>query len=213
MMLCSGGGGRVDYEALKYFTEFWPSDNTDPLERIFIQWESSYFFPALASCNHVTDWSKAPLKYRTDVAMMGKLGFDIVVSQLSPSDLQFAKQAVATYKNISDVVWHGDLYRLANPWEKNVASLMYVDENQGHSVMFTYLVSNRYAAATTIDPIQLKGLDAKRNYQVKEINVYPGHTPAVSEGIYSGDYLMSVGVNPRTDSRRTSVVLEITEAR
>ena len=38
MMLCSGGGARCDYEALKYFTEFWPSDNTDPLERIFIQW-------------------------------------------------------------------------------------------------------------------------------------------------------------------------------
>jgi alpha-galactosidase len=47
MMLCSGGGGRMDYEALKYFTEFWPSDNTDPLERIFIQWEYSYFYPAI----------------------------------------------------------------------------------------------------------------------------------------------------------------------
>lgn len=33
MMLCSGGGGRSDYEALSYFTEFWPSDNTDPIER------------------------------------------------------------------------------------------------------------------------------------------------------------------------------------
>ena len=75
MMLCSGGGGRVDYEALKYFTEYWPSDNTDPMERIFIQWENSYFFPAIASCNHVTDWAKVPLKFRTDVAMMGKLGF------------------------------------------------------------------------------------------------------------------------------------------
>ena len=49
LMLCSGGGGRVDYGALKYFTEYWPSDNTDPLERIFIQWEYSYFFPAIAS--------------------------------------------------------------------------------------------------------------------------------------------------------------------
>jgi alpha-galactosidase len=213
MMLCSGGGGRVDYEALKYFTEYWPSDNTDPLERIFIQWENSYFFPALASCNHVTDWSKAPLKYRTDVAMMGKLGFDIVVNQLSAPDLAFAKQAVATYKAISDVVWHGDLYRLANPWERNIASLMYVSENRSRSVVFTYKTSNRYAAATTIDPILLKGLDAKRNYQVREINLYPGSTPSVSEGVYSGDYLMSVGINPRMDSRRTSVILEITESR
>ncbi len=60
MMLCSGGGGRVDYEALKYFTEYWPSDNTDPLERIFIQWEYSYFYPAIATANHVTDWGSNP---------------------------------------------------------------------------------------------------------------------------------------------------------
>jgi alpha-galactosidase len=80
MMLCSGGGGRVDYGALKYFTEYWPSDNTEPVERIFIQWEYSYFYPALASSNHVTNWGKQPIKFRTDVAMMGKLGFDIVVS-------------------------------------------------------------------------------------------------------------------------------------
>jgi len=80
MMLCSGGGGRVDYGALKYFTEFWPSDNTEPLERIFIQWEYSYFYPALTSSNHVTNWGKEPIKFRVDVAMMGKLGFDIDVS-------------------------------------------------------------------------------------------------------------------------------------
>jgi alpha-galactosidase len=44
MMLCSGGGSRVDYGALKYFTEMWPSDNTDPLERVYMQWGYSYFF-------------------------------------------------------------------------------------------------------------------------------------------------------------------------
>ncbi|RYZ52642.1 MAG: alpha-galactosidase, partial [Sphingobacteriales bacterium] len=44
MMLCSGGGGRADYKALSYFTEYWPSDNTDAYERIFIQWENSLFF-------------------------------------------------------------------------------------------------------------------------------------------------------------------------
>lgn len=74
---CSGGGGRSDYEALKYFTEFWPSDNTDPIERIFIQWGFSHFFPAKAMAAHVTNWGKQPLKFRLDVAMMCKLGFDI----------------------------------------------------------------------------------------------------------------------------------------
>jgi len=73
IMLCSGGGGRVDYGALRYFTEFWASDNTDGLERIYIQWGYSYFFPAVSVCNHITSWGKQSLKFRTDVAMMGKM--------------------------------------------------------------------------------------------------------------------------------------------
>ena len=81
MMLCSGGGGRSDYEALSYFTEFWPSDNTDPIERLFIQWGFSQVFPAKTMCAHVTTWNKnSSVKFRTDVAMMCKLGFDIKIS-------------------------------------------------------------------------------------------------------------------------------------
>jgi alpha-galactosidase len=144
MMLCSGGGGRVDYEALKYFTEFWPSDDTDPLERVFIQWQYSYFYPAIATCNHITDWSKLPIKYRTDVAMMGKMGYDIVVSKLDEKELQFSQQALVNYKSISDLVWHGDLYRLVDPFEKPFASVQFVNENKSRAVVFSYLTSFRY---------------------------------------------------------------------
>ena len=63
MMLCSGGGARADYGALKYFTEFWPSDNTYPVDRIYIQWGYSYFFPSLALCNHITSSGKESLKF------------------------------------------------------------------------------------------------------------------------------------------------------
>ena len=212
MMLCSGGGGRVDYGALQYFTEYWPSDNTDAMERIFIQWEYSYFYPAIATCNHVTDWSKLPLKFRTDVAMMGKMGYDIVVGQLSENDLQFSKQAVATYKSISDLVWHGDLYRLVNPRENPVASLMFANELQSRAVVFTYYTGNRFMLTATPQPIQLKGLDAKKNYTVKEINVYPGaHSTINSSQVYSGDFLMTVGINPDVNAWRSSVILEVNE--
>jgi alpha-galactosidase len=214
MMLCSGGGARVDYGALQYFTEYWPSDNTDPLERIFIQWENSYFFPVIASCNHVTDWGKQPLKFRTDVAMMGKLGYDIVVDKLSPQDLVFSRQAVQTYKAINGLVWHGDLYRLVNPWNNPVASLMFTDAGKSRAVVFTYLVNNRYAATSTMLPIQLKGLDPTKKYTVKEINLYPGtHSPFNGSKIYSGDFLMTVGINPNVNTRRESVVLEVEEAK
>ncbi|WP_247236655.1 alpha-galactosidase [Telluribacter sp. SYSU D00476] len=213
MMLCSGGGGRVDYAALKYFTEFWLSDNTDPLERIFIQWEYSYFFPAITHDNHVTDWGKQPIKFRTDVAMMGKLGFDIVVSELNQKDLEFCQNAVSTYKTINDVVWHGDLYRLASPRDNDYASLMYVNDSRDRAVMFNYLVSNRYGAGT-LSPIKLNGLDPDKKYRVKEINLYPGTKSSITgDTSYSGDYLMTIGFNPGVNARRASVILEVTEAK
>lgn len=213
MMLCSGGGGRVDYEALKYFTEFWPSDNTDPLERVFLQWEYSYFFPAITHCDHVTDWGKQPLKFRTDVAMMGKMGYDIVVSHLSPDDLKFSQQSVETYKSISDVVWHGDLYRLVNPRENDFASLMFVNKQKTRSVVFNYLVSNRYGAGSKI-PVKFGGLDPARKYSVKEINVYPGKRSAIaSESVFTGDFLMTAGFNPVVNNGRTSVILELNEVK
>ncbi len=213
MMLCSGGGGRVDYGALKYFTEFWLSDNTDPLERIFMQWEYSYFYPAITHDNHVTDWGKQPIKFRTDVAMMGKLGFDIVVSHLNEKDLKFCQDAVAVYKSLSDVIWHGDLYRLADPFENDFSSLMYVNDNKSRAVMFSYQVSNRYGSGS-LSPVKMGGLDPGKKYEVKEINLYPGSRSSWSTPrVFSGEYLMTIGVNPEVNVRRSSVVMEISEVK
>jgi len=211
MMLCSGGGGRVDYAALQYFTEFWPSDNTDPLERIFMQWEYSYFYPAISSANHVTDWGRQPLKFRTDVAMMGKLGFDIVVSRLNAQDLQFCQQAVKTYDSVKAVIWQGNQYRLANPRESSVASMLYLNEQQSSGVIFNYLVSNRYGAGST-QPIRLKGLKPAATYRIREVNLYPGTQSTINAArTYSGDFLMKAGFNPNVNAHRTSVVLRIDE--
>ncbi len=95
MMLCSGGGGRTDYEALKYFVEMWPSDNTDPVERIFIQWGYSQVFPAKVQCAHVTTWNKAAsIKFRVNVAMM-----DLTVDKVETSTLDNAKLTAITLKD------------------------------------------------------------------------------------------------------------------
>lgn len=213
MMLCSGGGGRVDYAALKYFTEFWPSDNTDPLERIFIQWEYSYFYPAITSSNHVTDWGKQPIKFRVDVAMMGKLGFDIVVSKLSGDELKFCQDAIKNYNQLKDIIWHGEQYRLADPRKNSVAAIMYIDEAKSSGVMFNYLVNNRYDEGSKL-PIKLKGLDAAKRYTLKEINLYPGSNSSLdATKTYSGEFLMTIGYNPDVKAGRNSVVLQINEAK
>jgi len=212
MMLCSGGGGRVDYGALKYFTEYWPSDNTDPLERIFIQWEYSNFYPALTSSNHVTNWGKQPIKFRTDVAMMGKLGFDLVVSKLKPDELAYCKQAISIYKQFSEVIWHGDQYRLQDPWGNDFAAIVYVDQDKSKAIMFNYLVNNRYDAGSKM-PVKLKGLQPDKNYAVKEINLFPGSKSTIKPATYTGNFLMKVGINPDVRDNRNSVIIAAEEVK
>lgn len=213
MMLCSGGGGRVDYGALPYFTEFWPSDNTDAYERVFIQWGYSQFFPSIAMSAHVTSWNKQqPLKFRTDVAMMGRLGYDIRVEEMTTDELKFSQQAVREYKRLSDVIWHGDLFRLVSPYEGNRAVSMFVNPTQTQAVVFAYNLHLRFNEEFT--RVRLAGLDPARPYRVREINLMPSQKSNLPENnqTYSGDYLMKVGVlasgpNPAS---LTSRVLELT---
>ena len=211
IMLCSGGGGRVDYGALKYFTEFWPSDNTDGLERVFIQWGYSYFFPANTIAAHVTSWGKQSLKFRTDVAMMGKLGYDIDVSTFTKEELLFSQQAVANYKKFSDVVYQGNLYRLVSPYQSNRAVLMYSDQAENKAVLFAYNLNSRYREV--FGNVKLQGLTATKKYKIKEINLLPNTKSALAshDKIYSGEYLMNIGIEVcKTNAEPlTSVVLEI----
>jgi len=210
MMLCSGGGGRTDFSLFRFFTEFWLSDNTDPLERVFIQWNYSYYYPAITMCNHVTNWGNKPLKYRIDVASMGKLGFDIRVNELSDDDLALCKKSVDNYNQFKHIIWQGDLFRLINPYKDDFASLMFVNPTKTEGVMFTYLTNWRYVADTSVRPVKLQGLDPDKKYRITEINLYSNqHSPIDSGKIYSGDFLLKIGINPVINLSRPSVVLKI----
>jgi alpha-galactosidase len=212
IMLCAGGGGRTDYGALKYFTEFWPSDNTNGLDRIYIQWGYSHFFPANTISAHVTNMGKQSLKFRTDVAMMGKMGYDIRVENFTADELKFSNEAVKTYKRISDVVWKGDLYRLVSPYESNRAVLMYVSADKNRSVLFNYHLNTR--RQDIFNRVLLQGLDPQKNYRLKEINLYPEtkSTQPDDGKVFSGSYLMNVGLQlaPGRANPLTSNIYEIT---
>ena len=115
LMLCSGGGARCDYEAMKYFDEFWCSDDTDPVERAYIQWGFSHFFPAKAMCAHVTSWNKAAsIKFRTDMASMCKLGFDIGLTEMNEDELAYCRVAVANWNRLKPAILEGVQYRLVS---------------------------------------------------------------------------------------------------
>ncbi len=211
IMLCSGGGGRTDYGALKYFTEFWPSDNTDPYERVFIQWGYSYFFPSITSCNHITSWGKQSLKYKTDVAMMGKMGYDIRVNEMTPDELKFSQQAIQIHNRLRDLIWKGELYRLVSPYDEERAVLMYANEDKSKALIFSYALHPR--TFNQFSPVKLLGLDANKKYKIEEINKMPGvNSWFAAEGkTFSGDYLLKIGLSLPNNSDLTSAVIEITE--
>ncbi|MDR1335568.1 MAG: alpha-galactosidase [Tannerella sp.] len=212
MMLCSGGGGRSDYEALKYFTEFWPSDNTDPVERLFIQWGYSHFFPSKTLSAHVTSWGKQSVKFRTDVAMTGKPGFDIRIDELTPDEQTVCREAVKNFKRLENVLLNGDLYRLVSPYEGDHAALMYVGEDAKKAVLFVFDIHPRYAGQTAA--LRLSGLQPGRLYELQEINLPPGVESRLHchGRRYSGDYLMKVGIPVFSSNPTVSHVIEITES-
>ena len=211
MMLCSGGGGRMDYEALKYFTEFWCSDDTDPYERLYIQWSLSKFFPAKTMGSHVTNWNKnTSLKFRTDVCSSCKLGFDIDLKPLKGTDdYKFVQEAVANWTRLKPVILDGDQYRLVSPYESAHSALNYVSKDKAHAVLFAYNLHPRYKEPLT--RVCLQGLDPNRQYTVTEINLMPNTQSAFGYNgqQFSGDYLMKVGLEVFDQKDGTSHVFEL----
>ena len=134
---CASGGGRANYGLLPYFDEFWVSDNTDALQRIYMQWGTSYFYPAIAMASHISAtpnhavFRTTSMKLRCDVAMSGRLGMEIQPKNMTDEEKALCRQAISDYKMIRPVVQFGDIYRLHSPYEgDNLASLMYVAEDK-----------------------------------------------------------------------------------
>ena len=211
MMLCSGGGGRCDYQALKYYGEFWPSDDTDPYERLYIQYSMSMFFPSKTLAAHVTNWNRrTSVKFRTDVASMCKLGFDLDLKTMKPEDYKFTQEAVANWNRLKDVILDGELYRLVSPYETQHMAVNYVSQDKTKVVLFAYDLHPRYSEPQ--QAVRLQGLDANRTYLVKEINLIPNTTSSLSCNgqSYTGDYLMKVGLMVLSAYEGSSRVLELT---
>jgi alpha-galactosidase len=217
LMLCSGGGGRIEYGSLPYFDEFWISDNTDALDRIFIQWGATYFFPAMALASHVSvvpnhiTGRTTPLKFRFDVAMAAKLGMDLQPKDMSAEDKEFSKKAIQEYYKIRGVVQFGDLYRLLSPYEGARTALMYVSGNKDEAVVFSYLLKKTISGNT--QPLILQGLDPKKTYTLTEVNKdpksYSWFSPLEGKS-YTGEYLMKYGIRFTLYNEYDSKVIKLT---
>lgn len=196
---CASGGGRANYGLLPYFDEFWVSDNTDALQRVYIQYGTSLFFPANAMANHINHcpyWNTGgrviPLKFRCDVAMSGRLGIELQPKDMNDEERQQVATCFKDYKELRDVVQTGDLYRLVSPYNHGgVAALMYTALSGG--VLFVYKTDNYYNQP--LPRIRLAGLNPDKTYTLTEKNVRVGQKPCdISGKQFSGRFLMEVGI-------------------
>ena len=213
---CASGGGRANYGLLPYFDEFWVSDNTDALQRVYIQWGTSLFFPSNAMAQHIggapywnTGGRVIPIKFRCDVAMSGRLGIELQPKHMNDEEKLQCTTCFADYKQLRQTVQTGDLYRLQNPYNrKGVASLMYVNENKSQAVLFAYKVDNYYSMP--IPRFRLQGLDPDATYTLTEKDVKAWQEPcALSGKRFSGQFLMEVGIEIPLDWDYASRVFEL----
>ena len=196
---CASGGGRANWGMLRDFDEFWVSDNTDAFQRIYMQYGTSYFFPAIAMACHIsavpnhTVFRTTSLKYRIDVAMSGRLGMEIQPKNMTDEEKALCKKAISQYKEIRPVVQMGDLYRLVSPYNnEGLASLMYVSEAKDKAVFYWWKMANFYNVH--LPRVKMAGLDANRIYKVRELNAID-LKPLYCEGkAYTGKYLMDHGL-------------------
>lgn len=205
LMLCSGGGGRADYGALKYFQEFWPSDDTDPVARVPMQWDYSYFFPPMALASHVTHWGNRPMHFACSVAMSARFGMDLDLNKLSPQDKAICAGAIAAYKEIRDVTAFGDLYRLEDPHNHYRGALDFVSKDKNRAVIFVFQLAD--GPNRVVLP---QGLDPEKQYTLHELNPMPGRAAMPQEGkTYSGAELMHIGILPSCSSELEACVMEL----
>lgn len=201
---CASGGGRANWGVLPWFDEFWVSDNTDALQRVYMQWGTSYFFPAVAMASHISaapnhqTFRTIPLKYRTDVAMSGRLGMEIQPKNMTEEEKDFCRRAINTYKEIRPIVQQGDIYRLLSPYDNlGAASLMYVSPEKDDAVYYWWKTET--FVNQQLPRVKMAGLNPDKSYTVTELNRID-NTPLPYEGkSFTGRFLMDNGLEMPLD--------------
>ncbi len=190
---CSGGGGRYDPGMLYYVPQIWTSDDSDAIERIRIQYGTSFVYPACTMSAHV---SAAPnhqtqrfstFETRGNIALAGAFGYELDTNAMSAEDKELVRKQVANYHKYYNIIQNGDHYRIVSPFENNnYAAWEYVSEDK-REVLFTFAVMKGFFSTTV--QIRLPALDPDLIYVDQETGAE-----------YSGSALMYGGLHMAGES-------------
>lgn len=184
---CSGGGGRFDPAMLYYTPQIWTSDDSDAIERLFIQYGTSLVYPPTTMVGHVSVTPNhqtgrvTPFKTRGIVAMSANFGYELNPQVLSQEEREMVKQQTKTYASLRKVIYNSDFYRLRNPFGGNDCAWSFVSKNKKDVYVMYVRILN--AATNEFDWLTLKGLDPNKVYMNVE-----------TKEKFSGSELMSAGI-------------------
>ncbi len=194
---CASGGGRFDPGLLYYAPQAWASDDSDAVERLKIQYGTSFCYPVSSIGSHVSVtpnhqvYRNTPLYTRANVAYFGTFGYELDLNKLTEEEIAQVKEQIRFMKRYRGLIQFGDFYRLSSPFEKNVTAWMVVSGDKREAVVGWYKVLN--GANMPLSRLRLNGLEESLSYKLCEYG-------RESSGVYYGDELMNAGI-VTTDTR------------
>ena len=188
---CSGGGGRYDAGMLYYAPQIWCSDNTDAIERLSIQYGTSFGYPMSSLSAHVSvcpnhqNGRVTPFKTRGICAMQGTFGYELDLSKMTEEEKEEAREQVRAFKERYRLFQFGDYYRITSPLEnRDFTAWEYADKDGKEAylgVVYTDLHGNPSAQS-----VKFRGLRPEGVY-----SIWKNNEPS---GSYTGAALMNSGV-------------------
>lgn len=184
---CCGGGGRFDAGMLYYTPQIWCSDNTDAVDRLRIQYGTSFFYPMSAIAAHVSavpnhqTGRSISLLTRGIVAMTGAFGYELSLEKLTKEEKEQVKEQIRQYKEYEDLISNGDYYRLSNPYQDPLAAWMFVSKDRRSVLLHVVLLEIH--GNMTVSYVKLKGLLPEAYYEEK-----------TGKKCYQGSTLMQAGI-------------------
>ncbi len=189
---CAGGGGRFDLGILSYHPQIWSSDNMDGLDRMLIQYGTTFGYPPIAqgshvssSPNHITK-RESPLKWRAHLAMSANFGLELDVSEWSKAERKEMAGYIALYKEIRETVQFGNFHRLESPYGTERCSWMFTSPGLREALLFVFQVKPPQEPSA-VKPIRLRGLDPNQYYEILGKKLF-----------FTGKKLMEKGWLPET---------------
>ena len=194
---CSSGGSRFDAGVLYYFPQIWTSDQTDAPARAKIQYGTSFCYPFSAMSCHITESPNRRAKHvtklyaRAALAHMGATGYELDTTKMTEEEIAEIPSQIAAYKADEDLVFNGDIYRLASPFgDSNYFAIQVVSPDKKKAKLTVMKMNEAFnEPEMRIFP---KGLDEDAVYEVAELEMTMTGKSWMNFGLYpampSGDF-------------------------